>query len=212
MAAKDIFCNVFPCPRINGSFTRSFCCSEHSGGPGALAGCCDSTVIIDMGQGPGHAGAGAFSMASRSRSAKLSSITTALTLSETYSISSSTPASALIRAHNGTSASTISVSSLPVTATFVTQQSPPLKKDIEVGAAIGVTFGVFLLSSLMIFLVRGHRLRVKAQKEVIDIIAAYDESSHWNAQGKLPGTIRVEDASIRAHTTAARRTVRWRGL
>ncbi|KAF6238080.1 hypothetical protein HO173_003714 [Letharia columbiana] len=161
--AIDIFCNIIPCPLVNGSFTKKFCCSEQSG-----TGCCD-TAIVDLDEyriipGPDRLyGGNTVSTVSLSQFTKTSSIATAWTSKKLPPISPSIVAST-------TSASVLSAVAKPLT-----QHSPPTKKLTDLSVAIGVPLGVFAISGLIALLIHERRLRIKAQKTVVDTLAAYEK-------------------------------------
>ena len=176
IAAEDSFSAIIPCPRVNGSATELFCCSARAQTPAADAGCCDRAIFVDIGHGPVRSEASAISTTSPSQIARLSSTATALTSTETFPTSSSIPASANIPAPTNTPASTTSGDFPPAAVTSLPQTSPSSKKNVQVGVGIGVSLGVSLISVSVIFLIHERRLRIKAQKQVIDTLAAYDNS------------------------------------
>ena len=166
-AAIDSFSNIMPCPIENGSYTEIFCCSETAGSQAAAAGCCDIAAfnlihisISSWLSRPSEANAP--SQNSQSRSANASS-------TKTPSTSTKLPS-------NGSGAFTSLISTLSVVATPLPQHSPPPKKIVDIGTAIGVPLGVLLISGLTGLLVHERRLRMKAQKAVIDTLAACHQS------------------------------------
>ena len=165
-AAIDSFSNIMPCPTNNGSYTQIFCCSETAGSQAAAAGCCDTNPtaiqISSWLSRPGEAKAP--SESSQSRSANFSSTKPPSTSSKLPSIPS------------GVTASTSLINTLSVVATPLPQHSPPQKKDVDIGIAIGVPLGVLLISGLTGLLVHERRLRMKAQKAVNDTLAACHQS------------------------------------
>ena len=163
----NVFSNIIPCPLVNGSFTYNFCCSEKPGSVAAAAGCCDRA--FDLRAYPVLAGssrdeANVTSTISPSQSTTLSKTASDSTAVGSVHMLSSVPASS-------TSASSTSASNPPAEATLSTQQSKPLRRNVEIGVAIGVSLGVSLILGLIVFLIHEHRLRIKAQKEVIDTLA-----------------------------------------
>lgn len=166
--AIDIFSNIIPCPLVNGSFTETFCCSEQAGSQAAAAGCCD-TAIVDLNEdaiitGPGRLYEGnTVSTVSLSQFSKTSSIATAWTSKKLPPILPSILAST-------TSASVLSAVAKPLT-----QHSPPTKKLTDLSVAIGVPLGVFAISGLIALLIHERRLRIKAQKTVVDTLVAYEK-------------------------------------
>ena len=174
-AAIDSFSNIIPCPINNGSYTQIFCCSERAASQAAAAGCCDTAAfnlnkipISPWLSRPGEAKAP--SKISQSRSANVSSPKTPSTIAKLSSIPS------------GATASTSLITTLSVVATPSPQRSPPPKKVVDIGIAIGVPLGVVLISGLTGLLVHERRLRMKAQKAVDDTLAA----CHQNRGAKTP--------------------------
>ncbi|KAM0804995.1 hypothetical protein BDR22DRAFT_817494 [Usnea florida] len=169
-AAIGSFSNIMPCPINNGSYTQIFCCSETAGSQAAAAGCCDTAAfnlnnhisISSWLSRPSEANAP--SQNSQSRSANVSS-------SETPSTSTKLPSNP-----SGVTAFTSLTSTLSVVATPLPEHSPPPKKVVDIGTAIGVPLGVLLISGLTGLLVHERRLRMKAQKAVIDTLAACHQS------------------------------------
>lgn len=177
----DSFSNIILCPRVDGSFTKAFCCSAKAGGPAVGAGCCDREVQIDIIPGPGRTEASAISMSSPFQSAKMSNTAIASTPTGNLPVSSSIPTSTNIPAFTDVPvsisilASTASASSLSAVAKSLPQQLPLSQKNVKIGVAIGVSLSVCLISGLIMFLLHERRLRIKAQKEVVDTSAACKE-------------------------------------
>lgn len=92
-----------------------------------------------------------------------------------HATSTNIPASTDIPASVSIVASTASASSLSAGAENLPQQSLLSNKNVKIGVAIGVSLSVCLISGLIIVLFHERRLRIKAQKKVVDTIASCNE-------------------------------------
>ena len=96
-------------------------------------------------------------------------------VSSSIPTSTNIPASTDVPASISKLASTAPASSPSAVAKSLSQQSPLSNKNVKIGVAIGVSLSVCLILGLIIFLFHERRLRIKAQKEVVDTIAACNE-------------------------------------
>ena len=177
-AAVHSFSNLYPCPLVNGSYTKYWCCGEKEGSAEAVGGCCNGQLFeIQFGH------------------VILRDLCPS-TLASSSSYTASSPSSGAVRTADGnpstpsssssyivTYSSSVASPTLPrlsepaVTATIIptglsSGPAQPPQKNIALGTGIGVPVAALLLLGMVLLFLRERGRRLHAQKIANDACSA----------------------------------------
>lgn len=177
-AAMHSFSNLYPCPLVNGSYTRHWCCGEKEGTAEAAAGCCYGQLFtIEF----GHVITRDLNPSTLASSSPYIGSSPSSGVVESADAKRSTPSS--LSSHIATYPSSVASPTLPslsesaVTVTTISAglssgPSQPSRKHVALETGIGVPVAALLLLGLFLLFLRERRRRLHAQRIADDAYAA----------------------------------------
>ena len=202
-AAIHSFSNLYPCPVVNGSYTKYWCCGEKESSAEAAGGCCYGQLFeLQF----GHVILGDLNPSTLASSSSYIASSPSSGVVKSADAKRSTPSSS--SSHVATYPSSVASPTLPslsepaVTATIIpaglsSGPAQPSRKNIALGPGIGVPVAALLFLGLFLLFLRERRRRLHAQRMADNTYAAAEAREREREMKRAKAVTTARDYELR---------------